>query len=51
MSKFKVQFQKGMSLKQFLGEFGSEEQCRKAVYQMRWPNGFCCPACGHHSHC
>jgi len=51
MSKFKVQFQKGMSLQQFLHEFGSEEQCRKPVYQIRWPHGFCCPACGHHSHC
>ena len=51
MSKFKVQFQRGTSLQQFLHGFGSEEQCRKAVYRMRWPNGFCCPACGHDSHC
>jgi transposase-like protein len=51
MSKYKVQFQKGMSLQQFLSEFGSEEQCREAVWQMRWPNGFRCPSCGHHSHC
>jgi transposase-like protein len=38
-------------LQQFLHEFGSEEQCRRTVYQMRWPNGFRCPSCGHHSHC
>jgi transposase-like protein len=51
MSKFKVQFQKGMSLQQFLHEFGSEEQCRQAVYQLRWPDGFRCPSCGHPGHC
>lgn len=51
MSKYTVQFQKGMSLQQFLNEFGSEEQCQQAVYQMRWPNGYRCPSCGHHSHC
>jgi len=51
MSKYAVQFQQGMSLQQFLSEFGNEDQCRRAVFCMRWPDGFCCPSCGHHSHC
>jgi len=51
MSKYAVQFQKGMSLQQFLSAFGTEAQCRETLFQMRWPDGFRCPSCGHHSHC
>lgn len=51
MSKYAVQFQQGMSLQQFLNEFGSEDQCRQAVFRMRWPDGFRCPSCGYPSHC
>lgn len=51
MSKYTVQFQQGMSLQQFLSEFGSEDQCHQAVFRIRWPEGFRCPSCGHHSHC
>lgn len=27
--------------------FSSEEACRDYLYQLRWPEGFCCPRCGH----
>jgi len=27
--------------------FGSEESCRKYLYQMRWQEGFICPHCDH----
>lgn len=51
MAKNRVQFQKGMSLPEFLQQFGTEEQCRQAIFQRRWPQGFRCPQCGHSSHC
>lgn len=51
MSKNSVQFQKGMSLDEFMNLYGSEEQCRLALFQQRWPEGFRCPACGSERHC
>lgn len=27
-------------------QFGSEEACRKYLFELRWPNGFICPRCG-----
>lgn len=40
-----IQFQRGMSLLDFVDRFGSEEQCIQALFYRRWPNGFCCPRC------
>lgn len=51
MARNMVQFQKGMSLPEFLEKYGTEEACRDALFKMRWPEGFRCPECGHHSHC
>lgn len=51
MSKHQVQFQKGLSLIDFLSEYGTEEQCHSALYRWRWPNGFNCPECGHAECC
>lgn len=51
MVKSQVQFQRGMSLPAFLERYGSEEQCRKALLQQRWPQGFRCPQCEHPGHC
>lgn len=51
MAKNQVQFQKGLSLRQFLSEYGTEEQCHDALYRWRWPNGFVCPECGHTKCC
>lgn len=42
-----IQFQKGMSLMEFLAKYGTESQCREALKHWRWPNGFACPRCGH----
>jgi ribosomal protein L37AE/L43A len=41
-----IQFQKGLSLCDFLGRYGTEAQCRAALVEARWPGGFRCPACG-----
>jgi transposase-like protein len=27
--------------------FASEEACREYIFQLRWPDGFRCPCCGH----
>lgn len=41
----RVQFQKGLSLSEFMNRYGSEEQCSVALEQSRWPSGFVCPSC------
>ena len=51
MSRNKVQFQKSISIHSFINQFGTEEQCRKHLFSLRWPNGFHCPYCGHDQHC
>ena len=45
-----VQFQRGMSIPEFLASFGTEAQCAEAVRQARWPQGFGCPRCGAAEH-
>jgi transposase-like protein len=41
-----VQFQKGLSLPDFIKDYGTESLCADALYKWRWPGGFRCPACG-----
>ena len=31
----------------FEERFATEEECRHYLAQLRWPEGFCCPRCGH----
>ena len=38
MSRNKVQFQKSMSIHSFISQFGTEEQCRKHLFSLRWPH-------------
>lgn len=51
MAKNRVQFQKGLSLTEFLGKYGSETPCAAALFDWRWPRGFVCPECGHADGC
>lgn len=51
MPQNSVQFQKGLSLPKFLESYGSEQQCRDALFEKRWPNGFVCPHCGNTTYC
>jgi transposase-like protein len=30
---------------EFLLQFKDEESCRQYLFEMRWPDGFCCPKC------
>jgi len=49
--KNQIQFQKGFSLIDFMEEFGTEEKCQNALFNSRWPEGYCCPECGSASYC
>ncbi len=51
MPRNQVQFQKGMSLSEFLASSGTEVQCEQALLDWHWRQGFVCPECGHRSHC
>jgi len=46
MAKNSVQFQKGLSDIEFMGQYGTEEKCIEHLLKAKWPNGFCCPDCG-----
>ena len=49
--KNKIQFQKGYSLVALMRDYGTEEQCRAALFQSRWPQGYVCSQCGGSSYC
>jgi transposase-like protein len=40
-----VQFQKGLSLGDFVKQYGSEDACEAALFRSRWPQGWRCPEC------
>ncbi|WP_043648228.1 transposase, partial [Chitinilyticum litopenaei] len=42
-----IQFQKGLSLPEFVASYGTEAQCQAALIKARWPDGFRCPHCQH----
>jgi len=50
MARNPIQFQEGLSLPDFLEDYGTEAQCRAALERMRWPDGFQCPHCGGRRH-
>ena len=51
MAKNKIQFQKGMSIPDFMDQYGTEDKCRSELFQLRWRYGFICPKCGNKSYC
>jgi hypothetical protein len=51
MAKNIIQFQKGMSLPDFMQQYGKEDKCRHEIFQLRWPNGLICPNCGNDTYC
>ena len=46
----RIQFQAGMSLNQFLTDYGTESQCEAVLEKFRWPQGFECPKCETREH-
>jgi ISXO2-like transposase domain/Transposase zinc-ribbon domain len=51
MARNTVQFQKGLSEAEFQKLYGTEDLCRAVVFDLRWPDGFVCPACQGRAHC
>ncbi len=47
MAKNVIQFQKGLSLIEFISQYGTNNQCYRVLFDMRWPRGFVCPECGN----
>lgn len=45
-----VQFQKGLSMAEFMARYGTEAKCHAALVASRWPQGFVCPCCGDERH-
>ena len=40
MARNKVPFQQGVSLNDFIKQYGTEAQCFDALYAWRWPKDF-----------
>ncbi len=47
MARNPIQYQFGLSLPAFRDQYGTEAQCRSALFQHRWPKRFVCPDCGN----
>lgn len=52
MSKYKKKaasksIKKAMSFAQFIKRFPNEKACAEYLYNVKWPDGFVCPVCGH----
>ena len=45
MSMNRIQFQKGLSVHEFLQQYGNEEQCESALVAARWSQGWRCAHC------
>jgi hypothetical protein len=45
-----IQFQRGMSIADFMSRYGTEAQCEAALFASRWPRGFRCPRCTSSRH-
>lgn len=50
MAMNRIQFQPGLSMPEFLKDYGAEAQCEQALEAVRWPTGFRCPRCAGEAH-
>ena len=51
MATNRVQFQRGLPMREFLEHYGTEDGCEEALRASRWPQGFACPVCGGAASC
>lgn len=51
MAKNMIQFQKGLSITEFMLRYATEDNCRRELFKLRWPDGFVCPDCGNNTYC
>ena len=47
MKKNPIQFQSGLSLSDFHKKYGTDQKCRRVLFNLKWPQGFVCPRCGY----
>lgn len=45
MAMNRIQFQPGLSMPEFLKDYGTEAQCEQALKVVRWSEGFRWPRC------
>jgi transposase-like protein len=45
MAMNKIQFQAGLSMRDFQKHYGTDEQCEAALFASRWPQGWSCSRC------
>jgi len=50
MAMNRIQFQPGLSMPDFLKDYGTEAQCEQALEAVGWPEGFRCPRCDDTAH-
>lgn len=50
MATNRIQFQPGLSMPDFIKDYGTEAQCEQALEDVRWPEGFSCPRCHGTAH-
>ena len=50
MAMNRIQFQPGLSMPEFLKDYGTEAQCELTLEAVRWPEGFRCPRCDGAAH-
>jgi len=46
-----LHFQPGLSLSEFVENYGTQSQCETALEKSRWPEGYRCPSCQSDSYC
>ena len=51
MAMNRVQFQRGLSMAEFMDRYGTNGECEAALVASRWPDGFACPVCGGPASC
>jgi hypothetical protein len=51
MSINKVQFQEGYSILELFDNYGTDIQCRQALFDWKFPEGFVCSQCGSKAFC
>lgn len=45
MAQNTMQYQRGLPMLEFFGQYVSQQQCEELVRSWRWPDGFVCPRC------
>lgn len=46
MAMNQIQFQAGLSMREFQAQYGTDQQCEAALFAARWPQGWRCSRCG-----